>query len=216
MGTDGAIAVGASGAPQLTVKDAKATSTQATTIQDLVKLTECSWQLCAQALQACGDDAQRCHALSHRCRMASLRSSLQTLALFEGSLRPHPPMCVPLLCLSASPRAVDMLLQHKQRPPSEVQQLTSSIVSSVMSTSAAASTGMLPGALPLPGGVPSGALPGAVLPGIPPTSTVGADSYGRPAWRWNSKLRRARGASISMPCIASFPFVHGASASLTP
>ena len=30
-----------------------------TTVQELVKITDCSWQLCAQALQASGEDPQR-------------------------------------------------------------------------------------------------------------------------------------------------------------
>ena len=62
MGTDGCTAGGASGVSPLVGMDGNANSTQANTIQDLVKLTECSWQLCSQALQACGDDAQRCRA----------------------------------------------------------------------------------------------------------------------------------------------------------
>lgn len=50
MGSEGTAANGLAGL------DASA----AATIQELVKVTECSWDLASQALQASGNDAQRC------------------------------------------------------------------------------------------------------------------------------------------------------------
>ena len=49
------------------------------TVQELVKITDCSWQLCAQVLEASGGDPQRC--------VHPIRAPLSEMCPFESNYR---------------------------------------------------------------------------------------------------------------------------------